>query len=332
VAGRASVWSDERVAAAAKRFVTAADENWRLQRGDDAECLHFQAMANQGHYGGGGGTRQGIYVAAPSGKLLASVNSLNADKVLETLERGLAAWETLPDAERWLSADAEIAPAHRWEQSFPADGLVLTRIARDLPPDGDAATEPLRPSNRDHAWFSAAEARAWLPETPEVGATYRLPEALALRLACLHLVDNVRGQTLPFAPEEIREADVRIEILAREGDALRLRITGQTRAVADGPWLMGKNDWTPPGEYPRGVRAELHGDATYDLDREAFTAFTLVGVGSRWGSGWLNARRADDAGAIGWLFSLASDSPAERVAPAFVDLYAADWITRPAGS
>jgi hypothetical protein len=344
VAGRASVWSDERLTAAAKRFVTAADENWRLQRGDDSECLHFQAMADQGHYGGGGGTRQGIYVAAPSGRLLASVNSLDADAVLATLERGLAAWETLPDPERWLPPGADIAPAHRWEQSYPEGGLVLTRIVRDLPADGDAAAEPRRPSNRDHAWFSADEARAFLPAASDasdasdgpaarlVGATHALPAPLALRLARLHLVDNVRGQTLPFAPDEVREADVRVEILAREGDLLRLRITGRTRAAADGPWLLGENDWTPPGEYPRGVSATLYGDATYDTAREAFTAFTLVGVGTRWGSGWLNGRRADDAGPIGWLFTLAPDTPAERVAPAFVDLYAADWIVRPAGS
>lgn len=346
MAGRASVWSDERLAAAARAFVTAADENWRLQRGSDAECRHFQVMANQGHYGGGGGggssgdgsgggsgTRQGIYAAAPSGKLLASINSLDADAVLATLERGLAAWEALHDAERWLPDDADVAPAHRWEQSYPDDGLVLTRIVRDLPPGGDPAAPAQRPMNRDHAWFSAEEARAWLPADDALrpGATHALPPALALRLARLHLVDNVRGQTLPFAPEEVRAADVRVEVLAREADTVALRVTGATRAVVEGPWLLGENDWRPPAEYPRGVEAALLGRARYDLAAGRFTEFTLAGVGRRWGSGWLNGRDADDAGPIGWLFTLSPDTPAERVAPAFVDLYAADWIVRPAG-
>lgn len=337
MAGRASVWSDERLAAAAKRFVTAADENWRLQRGEDAECRHFQAMADQGHYGsGGGGTRQGIYVAAPSGRLLASVNSLDADAVLETLERGLAAWESLPDAERWLPEGADIAPAHRWEQSYPTDGLVLTRIARDLPPDADPKSAPLRPSNRDHAWFSAEEARSFLPDGPAaelaVGDFHELPAPLVRRLAQFHLVDNVRGQTLPFAPEEVHEAWLHTEVIARQGDVLTLRLTGGSHAKAEGPWLMGENDWTPPGDYPRGVIASLRGEARYDTARQAFAAFTLAGVGTRWGSGWLNGRDAKDSGPIGWLFTLSPDTPAERVAPAFVDLYAADWIVRPSDS
>ena len=45
---------------------------WRLQRGVDAECRFFQSFADQGHYQARGGTRQGIYVCSPGGKLLAS--------------------------------------------------------------------------------------------------------------------------------------------------------------------------------------------------------------------------------------------------------------------
>jgi hypothetical protein len=43
-----------------------------------------------------------------------------------------------------------------------------------------------------------------------------------------------------------------------------------------------------------------------------------VAVGSRWGGTQLNGRRGDtDAAPIGILFTLAADSPCERVAPAF---------------
>jgi len=55
------------VSSLAKRFVPVTDEVWRLQRGTDPECRFFQSFADRGHYRGGGGTRQGIYVVTPGG-------------------------------------------------------------------------------------------------------------------------------------------------------------------------------------------------------------------------------------------------------------------------
>ena len=71
----------------AQRFVPAADETWRLQRGDDDECRFFQSFADQAHYRGAGGSRQGIYVVTPAGELLASGNILDPEsEVSQILE------------------------------------------------------------------------------------------------------------------------------------------------------------------------------------------------------------------------------------------------------
>jgi hypothetical protein len=62
----------------------------------------------------------------------------------------------------------------------------------------------------------------------------------------------------------------------------------------------------------------LLGNATFDLAKGRFLTFELVAVGARWGGTQLNGRRGDtDAAPIGILFTLAADSPCERVAPAF---------------
>ena len=77
-----------------REFVLAADEVWRLQGGkdhriyrtnggDDPECLSFQMLAARGHYGPGGGTKQGIYACTPTGKFLASINSTDPAAVAE---------------------------------------------------------------------------------------------------------------------------------------------------------------------------------------------------------------------------------------------------------
>ena len=310
-----------------------ADEVWRLQRGDDAECLAFQAIADQGHYKRKGGTRQGIYVIAPAGSLLASVNTLSAEKVLATMQAGLAAWEALPEGERSRAAGMALEPAHRWEMSYPEGGLVLSTAVRDLPESLDPSDPPGAKWNRDHAWFAADELRGWLPAQPVVGARQPLPRTLVRRLARYHLVDNVVGQTLPFADEELRVAELDAEVLSVEGGRVRLALEGRTDAEADGTWRMGQNDWTPRKPWPRGIRFELRGTATWDLRTQTFEAFELVGHGQWWGRGPFNGRRGEDPrGDLGIVLQRAPDGPADRVAPAFVDVYDADWIRQPEGS
>ena len=290
-------------------------------------------MADKGHYRGGQGTRQGIYVCSSSGDFLSSINSLNPDAVITTLETALRKWQQLPERVRRRGSAANPMPAHRWETSYPDHGLVLVSVNRDLVAEqGDVRRTGDR-WNRDHAWFSAEEARGWLPTDLKTGAVHVVPAALAQRLARFHLIDNVRGQTLPFAVEEVRGSVIQTEVLERRGQLVRLRISGATKAVAEGPWLMGENDWKPPREFPRSMATQLLGYASYDLDRGAFTAFDMIAVGSRRGYTQNNDRsRGPQEGTIGFVFSLAEDTPAERVAPAFIDIYNAAWVARPPGS
>jgi hypothetical protein len=150
------------------------DEVSRLQRGSDIDCLHFQGIAEQGHYAGRvqpSGTRQGTYAAAPSGVMLASVNSSDPERMLEMLRQALAKWEALSRAERLLpeEPDPTAADARRGERLYPADGLVLRVNSRDLPRAGQGAEVEwtARAWNQDFAWFTREEARQLLPEAPE---------------------------------------------------------------------------------------------------------------------------------------------------------------------
>lgn len=309
----------------------AADEVWRLQRGSDAECRMFQAMANHGHYQAKGGTRQGIYVCSPAGEFLGSTNSLDPEAVIATLNAALAKWRQLPEAVRLAGSASQITPQHRWEAAYPEDGLVLVSVNRDLRVEGGEVTPTGERWNRDHVWFSSQEARSWLPADPAPGTVHTLPEQLLRRLACFQLVDNVRGQTLPFAQQEVLPgSEIRIEVRRRHGELVSLHISGSTAANAEGAWLMGDSDWTPPREYPRTMRVTLLGSAQYDLSRSAFTEFELVAVGEWRGCTANNDRcGGSESGTIGVAFTLAPDIPSERVPPAFIDLYDAEWIIPP---
>jgi hypothetical protein len=277
-------------------------------------------MAEHGHYGGRPGTtRQGIYVCAPSGKFLASVNSNDADRVLAMMREGLAAWEMLPADQRQLSAESAVKPRHRWEDFYPTEGLVVNVISRDLPEQCD----PLLPCevkwNQDYVWYSKEEARQWLGANPKQGDVYQLPAELVTRLARFHFVDNVKGQTTRFSRDGVKESQISTEVTMRTGPLVKLNISGVTRGVAADGWWQSAN----------GVVTRLLGNATFDLEQGAFVEFEMVALGRRWGYTRYNGRRRDpESGPLGYVFRLAA-SNAPRVAPAWIHAYDADWVIGP---
>ena len=303
---------------------------WRLQRVQDLDATFFQEMANKGHYQTAGQTRQGIYVCSPNGKLLSSINSLNADDVLKSIMNGLEKWNGLSASERQLPSDQTLKPLHRWENSYPDQGLVLTSANADLFTDPPLQTNRSDRSNMDHVWFSKSEARQWLPDDPKEGDVYDLPDHLANRLFCFHLVDNVRGQTLPFAPQEIKKSNLQIEVQERHQSNVRIKIRGHSKSVAKGEWLLGKNDWTPTYPLDHSMKTEMLGKATFDLSLNRFMEFEMVAIGKRYGKTQNNSRNnSPDSSYIGFLFTLAEGRTSEKIAPAFVDIYNADWIVKP---
>jgi len=305
--------------------VPAADEVWRLQRGADTDCLFFQKMVNGGQPITDKGTRQGIWVGTAGGVLLSHINSLDADKVLATLEKGWSAWQEQPAENKCLPEGAGLQPRHRWEDSRPYGGLVLERVARDVALEGDPTGEALSPWNLDYAWFTADEARAWLPANPRPGDVHPVPAVSALRLARFHLVDNVRGQTLPFAEAEVLQADLEVEVLRQDGARVLIEIRGATDVEGAEEWLLGENLWKPGQIHPHGLQTRVFGTALFDLEQNAFIEFELVALGRRWGRTVMNGRgRNQDPGLIGFHLTLATEKPA--IAPTFIVVYNADWV------
>jgi hypothetical protein len=296
----------------AAQFVPAADEVYRLQdvrNGTDPECRLFQKFAEQGHYRRHGATRQGTYAVTPSGALLASLNSNDPECVADMLRRALAKWQTLSRAERLLPDDPrkQVANIKRPERFYPEDGLVLYVASRDLP--RAAGKKPAKESwrqNQDYAWFTRDEARQFLSAEPQVGTRHEIPLPIIHRIACAHLVDNVRGQTEPFEESGVEKARLVAEVTAVDANIVTLRLEGETRAADE------------EGPRKHGLEMRLLGKATYSLAKERFQTFEMVALGSRWGGTQNNSRHGDlDEAPIGLLFTLAGGSTCERVAPAF---------------
>jgi hypothetical protein len=276
-------------------------------------------MANHGHYGGGPGSRQGTYVCSPSGKFLASINSNDPDRTLSMLQEGLQAWEKLVESERRLSSESRIKPRHRWEDSYPSDGLVLNVINRDLPEQCDPNSPCEVKWNQDHIWFSQEEARQWLGENPSTGDRHDLPDDLVARLAQLHFIDSVKGQTARFSRKATAGSTISTEVVERKGSLVTLKISGLTKGSNPEGWWQSAN----------GVTTRSLGHATYDLERQAFVEFELVALGRRWGFTKFNGRRdGAESGPLGFVFRLSPPS-AYRIAPAAIASYDAAWVVRP---
>lgn len=312
--------------ALARSFVPAADEVWRLQNDDDPECRFFRSSVT-GNTARFGGTLQGTYIFAPDGKLLERRNSNSATQILEIMERALARWRELP-AERRRPTAENFRAQFRWENSYPADGLVLSRFARDLPVDGRPSSQPTKPYNQDAVWFSRAEARRWVPQSREIGSRRVVPAVSAERLAFVALADNVRGQTIPFHKTETSGTRLETQVTAVRDNLIDIRITGVTRANAKGPWLYEPNYWQPSRDWPRSVTTRVAGEATFDAKRGVFVAFRLVALGERRGQTGNNGR-GRDTGPRGIGFALRLAPNGWRVAPTFINVYDVPWVEMP---
>ena len=245
--------------------------------------------------------------------------------MLEELAKGLAAWEELPAERKQLPAADEFTPEHRWEDNFPEGGLVLERVARDATLEAGRWTRTDR-WNRDYAWFRTEELRASVPSELEVGTRFELP-LVANRLARFHLVDNARGQALPFASDDV-QARLTVEVVGFEANGVLLALEGETRAASEGTWKLGPGDWKPKVELAHGLETTLAGRALWLPDEGRFAEFELVALGRHWGRTTNNGRGHDASpGPIAFHLTLAD--AARRIAPTYVDVYDAPWITRP---
>jgi hypothetical protein len=295
----------------------------RLQVGKDPECLLAQKIFEQGHYAGRtqpSNTRQGIYAAAPSGFMLASINTNDPIAMAGMLRRALDKWNAMTPFERSSSVDveAQAKQINRPEAKYPEDGLVLRVFSRDLPRENLPKDWRGSAWNQDYAWFRRDEVLSMMPAKMAKGAQQAVPAPILNRLVRLNFVDNVRGQTPAFAEKDIVRADLTIEVVSVNGGVADVVLRGSSRVEAAGRWAVaGYRDMNSPSEQKAYIDLKLFGRAKYRVETERFTSFEMVALGTRYGATQYNGR-TDDAGPapIGYALVKAGNTSAERVAPA----------------
>ncbi|MBC8066649.1 MAG: hypothetical protein H7Y17_17600 [Chlorobia bacterium] len=308
----------------------SADEVARLQNGNDPECKLAQKVFEQGHYAGRTrptNTRQGTYATAPSGVMLASINSNDPKAMADMLRRALAKWNSLSQTERMLGADPgkQKGDVRRGEAQFPTDGLVLRVFSRDLPRTRSGQDWRNDAWNQDYAWFTRSETKSMLPAQIQAKQTIQIPEALVKRLAKFNFVDNVRGQTMAYTDQDVTLASLTTEVVKVSGGVATIRLYGETKAENQGSWsVAGYRDMDSPESRKRGMNLKLYGRAQFNIADSKFTQFEAVALGDRFGGTQYNGRHDDlESAPIGYALVLAGAKASERVAPSF--FYAYRW-------
>ena len=115
--------------------------------------------------------------------------------MLETIKKGLDKWNELPDKDRQLPENFNPIASHRWEDSYPENGLVLKGAKADLFTDPPKFSERGDRWNMDHIWFSKDEMDLWLPEQYDIGTIHECPQIIKDRLFRFHMVDNAVSYT-----------------------------------------------------------------------------------------------------------------------------------------
>ena len=254
----------------------------------------------------------------PSGRLLATAHTVDTADLAEFLIDGLKKYERMPVKERLGKTRRDV----QIKSSYPSDGLVLKVDLRkfyEQKPSGRRAIGIVE-SNRDFAWYTAREARQFLPTSPKVGDKYNVPGNLVMRLARFHFTDTVRAFADPYPANCVKKSKLRASVLSVENGKVKIRYEGMVHSQQDDTPAYGltKERGRLPRQAFRQFDVEILGFATFDLNKESFDAFELAALGIQQGGG---LRSSKDSVTIGVALTLADDTPRERVEPHHLDIY-----------
>jgi hypothetical protein len=325
------VWSDPEVIELSKHFVMVADEGIALPKKRQHHPL-LNGLINQ--------EPEGIFSSANGTVLVDSRRYRTmAERMAVALEvyQGLSRDQRLmpddyewPDLDEMRGANAATAPPDfaGCQDDYPSDGLVLHAYYRDLPRADYKHLDRIQGWNRwvrdcwnqDFVWLQREEVLGFLPDClrtmklPSPGYRFDVSSSVTTKLARFHMKDLVSGRELTWPKESVKDAYLTAEVTGVMSDRVALRYEGVADLIQDGKWGAATNALT----VRRGFKAQLLGYGTYSTQSERFLEFDLIAMGTRWGAGPFNMRKQTDdhdPNPMGIVFTLAGDSPAERIRP-----------------
>ena len=302
---------------ATEDFVSVTGDDWYQRRRKDAEGEFFLKIAEQGHRKGAGtNTRQGIYAFTADGEVLWAKNTGQDPHYTKTeLKHALAQFQRLPAARR--TPGAVTVPTHgpldpNYTRTPPVGGLILKVNTRILDKKDSNYTKGScdrvggAMSARDYLWLTKPEMQSLAPPSTEEGFTYDVSKKIAQRIARFHLVDNTRGEPLPWDAKDVRKCRMTLTATGGNAEFIELRLDGEALMASD----------ADPAKAVNGYEVRLLGKLRYVLAKQTFDQFEVVAVGDHWGDGPFTQGARPGRNPLGVSFGLVTgDNPADRVPP-----------------
>lgn len=304
----------------------------RSQHRKDVDGKYFRKIAEQGHYAGKTkptSTRQGLYVATVDGHLLASVNSTEADEVLQMMKRSVAKWQQR-QALGMAGSEKKIRKKTRIDKNysvpFPEGGLILREVCRDMPRPNDRSFKNWR-HNFDNVWLTKEEVAQFKPvssdgkgrpKSASKGQKYKIDEAVIGRVAQFHFVDQVKGEASSWDQSDLKHASLNAEVVEVADDSVKIKLSGRAKCIK--PPTGNRNPYSGTRiDKERGVDLKVSGYLVYNTESDQFTSFDLAAHGPRWGGAVYNFRRQDmGPEPIGFAFQLLKTKPENMTQPKFL--------------
>jgi hypothetical protein len=256
--GRSALFGD---AAVVKRlsteFIPYAGDRQFLERSLGDWWSTLVQTANPRHPRGM--TTQGSYVVGWDGTAYAFDNyNRDSRRFSILLDRGIAGFKRTPPAGH-ARADTSFTEVCKISP-LPSDVSVIGVFARirPLPSGADAQNSRL---GRDTMWIYDDEAR-------EILRSETMPRTLAARIVLFHILDNVRGQVVPWQPRDVRQCDFSLKKLEPNQFAFHGKFLkqGSTAFFSD-----------------RGHEGAIDGALTIDPKTSKVTRFRAYSAGVAWG-------------------------------------------------
>lgn len=271
-----------------------AIDQWYTRRQKDAEGDFYRKIAGQSPQNNFNSTTQGLFVAAPDGKLLGFTNNRSPEWVKSMLKKALADFRP-SEVEPLTNAH----PDPNFSYHPPEGGLVVTVTSKVLA-GYDA------PVSVENGFFQTSLGRdlLWIRKD-EHDALVRgeLMESLKRRLAMYNLLDNTRGEPHPWQAAEIKKIDL---------------------SLKDGVLAGTVELETSSGD--RGYLAQLRG--IVEAQEGKVTRLDIVSRGQAWGaSGCTLTSKPKDRFTLAVAFRLASGKDeADRVMPQGAKSWLPDYL------
>lgn len=170
-----------------------------------------------------GQSTQGSYVIGWDGVGYAADNYNRDPRRLEMLlDRGLTRFRQTPPQPVTIPESYKAAS----KPPAPPEGVSIIRVFTRVRPLPEGEPEQFTWLGREHMWIYPSEVREMLANTKVGAAAVAMPRTLVARLVLFHIIDNTRGQVLPWRPQDVTKADFSMRATGETGELRTFSFVG----------------------------------------------------------------------------------------------------------